>query len=809
MDRQNWLILATLAAPFLPQPGLAAACADAVGEWRWSDRTHVTLTVDSKIAVRLQAGGRVVLSGSWWCDYFTGDLSLEWATGFHQRLQLSADGMLLLADGDVVTGVRLEPEGTGDDQQQAVDAPADPDALIDQGLAEYNRGNPEAAYRIWRPLAEQGNPRAENNIGGLHEMGSGVARDDAAAAYWYGRAAAQGHMMAQFNLARLLMQGRGVPKDEGGARRLLELAAAQDHAPAMNELGVYYYDSPYEADHVTAVVWFRRAARHDNPFAEVNLARAYEAGKGVLPNLEAAWYWYGRAAETHAAGANRDAAAADRKRTNAILVPDIPPDISFKSSEQQVGDNYDYRPTTAWEFFEKQDFRKALFGFNLAIRAMEDEGETAEDNFTLEDVYWGRIDSLLGLGRTEEADRTWLALARQAWWTVLEDPEIAVAATTRLLAERPNDTEYLALRAEAHAELGENEAWFADADRRVTLTVLSDARFDEEKAAALADRALAHAALGRNEAALTDFDGALALHPSPALFAGRGELHRTLGDPVAAIRDYTAVIDSVEAGDHWLQDYRFRRAELLVELHAFRMALEDLDALVDVEKPARDHLALRAEVLTRLGQDERAAADIERLREINAAFVDNELMPRIGRRKVQRTLEGPKNATAGKVWELGFWSSTVLLRHMLAGDATAARDWLAASERAGELGVTLPSLPERQGVPDADLKAALAFSKATQKEVGTALRQAQHANDLDHVFRLTSTLGILAVLSQRGLRELNEELALAAMFEGTSSGLPGDLFFFVTHAAVDEVPPDAFQKALRQMDERRRYYFEG
>ncbi len=806
MGRQNWPIFVALAAALLPQPVVAATCVDAVGEWQWSDRTHVTLTVDSKVLARLQAGSAVLLEGSWWCDYFTGDLGLEWATGFHQRLKLSDDGMRLLGDGDVVAGVRLQSDSTG---QQAADVQADPDALIDQGLARYNQGSPEAAYRIWRPLADQGNARAENNIGGLHEMGSGVAKDEAAAAHWYGRAAAQGHRMAQFNLARLLMQGRGVPWDEAEAVRLLELAAAQDYAPAMNELGLRHHDSPDIGDHVRAVGWFRRAALLDNPFAQVNLARAYEAGQGVLQNLEAAWYWYGKAAETHEAGPNRDAAAADRKRTNAILVTDIPPDISFKSSEHRVGDSYEYRPTTGWEFFAAKDYRRALFGLNLAMRAMEDEGETAEDNRTLEEVYWGRIDSLLGLGRTQEADQTWLKLARDVWWTVFDDPEIAVAATTRLLAARPDSIEYLAFRAEARAELGENEAWFADADRWVTLAMADPALSGHEKAAALADRALAHVALGRSDAALADLDAAVGVAPSPEFFARRGNLHRDLGDAGAAIRDYTAVIDGAGEGDWRLRDYRFKRAELLDELHAFETALEDLNALVDVEKPAQAHLALRAEVLTRLGQDERAAADIEWLREMDAAFVDEKLMPRIDRRRGQRVVERPKNATAGKVWELGFWTSTVLLRHMLDGDASAAQDWLAASGRAGELGVALPPLPERQGDLNADLKAALAFSKATKEEVGTALRQARHGIDIDYVFRLTSTLGMLAVLYQHGLRKLNADLALAAMYEGTMSAVPADVFLFVPTAAIDEVPPDAFQKALRQMDERRRYFFEG
>ncbi|MEZ5865557.1 MAG: hypothetical protein R3D25_16365 [Geminicoccaceae bacterium] len=88
MGGREWAVFMALAVAMLPLPTRAATCTDAVGEWRWSDRTLVTLTVDSRVAARRATGGEPLLTGSWWCDYFTGDLGLEWATGFHQRLKL-------------------------------------------------------------------------------------------------------------------------------------------------------------------------------------------------------------------------------------------------------------------------------------------------------------------------------------------------------------------------------------------------------------------------------------------------------------------------------------------------------------------------------------------------------------------------------------------------------------------------------------------------------------------------------------------------------------------------------------------------
>ena len=48
---------------------------------------------------------------------------------------------------------------------------ADP---MDDGQAAYNREDYAAAQRLWRPLAEQGVARAQNNLGVMYENGKGV-----------------------------------------------------------------------------------------------------------------------------------------------------------------------------------------------------------------------------------------------------------------------------------------------------------------------------------------------------------------------------------------------------------------------------------------------------------------------------------------------------------------------------------------------------------------------------------------------------------------------------------------------------------
>ncbi len=52
-------------------------------------------------------------------------------------------------------------------------------------LAAYQRGDYATALREWRPLAEQGNAKAQYNLGFMYRYGLGVPQDDAAAWGWY------------------------------------------------------------------------------------------------------------------------------------------------------------------------------------------------------------------------------------------------------------------------------------------------------------------------------------------------------------------------------------------------------------------------------------------------------------------------------------------------------------------------------------------------------------------------------------------------------------------------------------------------
>src|SRR5258708_14554818 len=70
----------------------------------------------------------------------------------------------------------------------------------EDGTAAYNRGDYVPAVRLFRPLAEQGNAKAQNMLGVMYRRGQGVAPNSVRAFVWFRRAAAPGGPTAKTQL---------------------------------------------------------------------------------------------------------------------------------------------------------------------------------------------------------------------------------------------------------------------------------------------------------------------------------------------------------------------------------------------------------------------------------------------------------------------------------------------------------------------------------------------------------------------------------------------------------------------------------
>ncbi len=86
--------------------------------------------------------------------------------------------------------------------------------------------------------AEQGDAKAQFNLGLCYDKGEGVAKDVAEAVKWYRKAADQGVAAAQYNLGVCYQDGDGVTKDACEAVKWYLKAADQGDVRAQCSLGV-------------------------------------------------------------------------------------------------------------------------------------------------------------------------------------------------------------------------------------------------------------------------------------------------------------------------------------------------------------------------------------------------------------------------------------------------------------------------------------------------------------------------------------------------------------------------------------------
>jgi uncharacterized protein len=125
-----------------------------------------------------------------------------------------------------------------------------------KGLAAAKSGDYATALHEWTLLAEQGNARAQFNLGIMYDKGQGVTQDDAKAMTWFRKAAEQGLAEAQYNLGVMYDEGQGVTKDYAEAVKWWRKASEQGLAEAQGNLGAFYaLGRSVLQDNVTAHMW--------------------------------------------------------------------------------------------------------------------------------------------------------------------------------------------------------------------------------------------------------------------------------------------------------------------------------------------------------------------------------------------------------------------------------------------------------------------------------------------------------------------------------------------------------------------------
>ena len=132
--------------------------------------------------------------------------------------------------------------------------------------------------------AEQGNVKAQLQLGIRYHIGLAITRDYQQAVYWYLKAAEQGSASAQLQLGGMYDDGMGVTQD-----------------------------------YQQALIWYLKAAEQGNAVGQIKLGNMYTHGKGVMQDYIEAHKWFSIADASGHAGGSKNRSLVEKHMTPAQI----------------------------------------------------------------------------------------------------------------------------------------------------------------------------------------------------------------------------------------------------------------------------------------------------------------------------------------------------------------------------------------------------------------------------------------------------------------------------------------------------------
>jgi TPR repeat protein len=164
---------------------------------------------------------------------------------------------------------------------------AAPTETLQDAQAAIEAGDKVRALGIYTMLAQEGNAKAEYNLGQMYISGDGVPQDVEEAQNWYRRSAEHGYSDAQYMLGSLhfrrivalsshdlYFKGEIVPQDVPAAVKCYRHAAEQGNGDAQHHLGAIYVNGEgVEQDPVTGFMWLTLATQNAEPRTRMRTVR--------------------------------------------------------------------------------------------------------------------------------------------------------------------------------------------------------------------------------------------------------------------------------------------------------------------------------------------------------------------------------------------------------------------------------------------------------------------------------------------------------------------------------------------------------
>ena len=105
--------------------------------------------------------------------------------------------------------------------------PTSKNTQFQQAMAAHYKGDYAQAFKLLKPVAEQGEAIAQYYLGLMYRDGQGTTKSYTQAMIWFQKAADQNYAEAQYDLGNMYFTGRGVNQDTEQAFEWYQKAANQ------------------------------------------------------------------------------------------------------------------------------------------------------------------------------------------------------------------------------------------------------------------------------------------------------------------------------------------------------------------------------------------------------------------------------------------------------------------------------------------------------------------------------------------------------------------------------------------------------
>ncbi|RLI69391.1 hypothetical protein DRO91_07815 [Candidatus Heimdallarchaeota archaeon] len=145
----------------------------------------------------------------------------------------------------------------------------------------------EKAFYWLNKAAEQGFTMAYAILGQMYTLGQGVEQNDLKAAEYMAKAAEDGLAQAELMLGVMYLAGQGVPRDDTQGLQLITSSAKKGYAPAQHALaGMYNEGIGVQKSRDDAFEWYSLSAHQGWPYSQVLLAFMYAENGDYVESLK-------------------------------------------------------------------------------------------------------------------------------------------------------------------------------------------------------------------------------------------------------------------------------------------------------------------------------------------------------------------------------------------------------------------------------------------------------------------------------------------------------------------------------------------